>query len=94
MLKTTGPNLLSGCGCCETRAPFVATPVTRRGALAGTAAVLGAAAVPAAAQAPARPRRIDVHHHIIPPVQAEALVRNRGGNPVKWSVSMSLEDMD
>ena len=27
-------------------------------------------------------------------MQAEAVVRNRGGNPVKWSVSMSLEDMD
>ena len=94
MLKTTGRNLLSGCACCETPASFAATPVTRRSVLAGSAAVLGAAAVPAAAQAPTKPRRIDVHHHIIPPVQAEALVRNRGGNPVKWSVSMSLEDMD
>jgi predicted TIM-barrel fold metal-dependent hydrolase len=94
MLKTTGLNLLSGCTCCEPRAPFAATPITRRSVLAGGAAVLSAAAVPAAAQAPAKPRRIDVHHHIIPPAQAEALVRNRGGNPVKWSVSMSLEDMD
>jgi predicted TIM-barrel fold metal-dependent hydrolase len=94
MLKTTGLNLLSGCACCETPANFAATPVTRRNMLAGGAAVLGTAAVPAAAQAPAKARRIDVHHHIIPPVQAEALVRNRGGNPVKWSVSMSLEDMD
>jgi predicted TIM-barrel fold metal-dependent hydrolase len=39
-------------------------------------------------------RRIDVHHHIIPPVQAEALIANRGGTPAKWSPAMSLEDMD
>jgi len=68
------------------------------GALAslGLAATSGAGRLAAFVQtaAPAKPHRIDVHHHIIPPVQAEALVRNRGGNPVKWSVSMSLEDMD
>src|SRR5262249_3816465 len=28
------------------------------------------------------------------PVQAEAIRQNRGGNPTKWSVEMSLEDMD
>src|SRR5436190_12119507 len=94
MSRTTGLELLSGCACRETRAPFAATPVTRRSVLAGGTAVLSAAAMPAAAQTPAKPHRIDVHHHIIPPVQAEAVVRNRGGNPVKWTVSMSLEDMD
>jgi 6-methylsalicylate decarboxylase len=94
---TKGTGLLAACGCCEPRAPFAATPVSRRGFLSGGTAALGTAgflATPTAAQAPAKPRRIDVHHHIIPPVQAEAVVRNRGGNPVKWSVSMSLEDMD
>ena len=95
MTKPTG--LLAGCACCDPRAPFAATAVSRRSFLSGGTAALGTAgflATPAAAQAPTKPRRIDVHHHIIPPVQAEAIVRNRGGNPVKWSVSMSLEDMD
>jgi 6-methylsalicylate decarboxylase len=93
MTKPTG--LLAGCVCCEPRASFAATPVTRRGLLAGGAATLAAfSAAPTAAQAPAKPRRIDVHHHIVPPVQAEALTRNRSGNPARWSVSASLEDMD
>jgi 6-methylsalicylate decarboxylase len=92
MTKPTG--MLAGCACCEPRVPFAAASATRRGLLAGGAATFAAfSAGPTAAQAPAK-RRIDVHHHIVPPVQAEALVRNRGGNPARWSVSASLEDMD
>jgi predicted TIM-barrel fold metal-dependent hydrolase len=73
--------------------------VSRRNFLSGGAAALGfagAAAVampPAAAQAPAKPRRIDVHHHIVPPVHAEALARHKS-TATKWSVNMSLDDMD
>jgi len=94
MTKTTGRNL--GCVCCDPRAPFAATPVSRRGFLSGAAAALGTAgfsATPGAAQAPAKPRRIDVHHHVVPPVQREALTA-RGSRPIAWSVQASLEDMD
>jgi predicted TIM-barrel fold metal-dependent hydrolase len=97
----------SQCVCCDQAQPFgapVAGPpaaVSRRGFLSGSAAAtaLGfaatSAAPPASAQAPApvKPRRIDVHHHIVPPVQAEALIAHKG-TPSKWSVAMSLDDMD
>ena len=79
MTKRTG--MLAGCVCCEPRVPFAAAPVTRRGLLGGGAATLATfAATPTTAQAPAKPRRIDVHHHIIPPVQREALTA-RGSRP-------------
>jgi 6-methylsalicylate decarboxylase len=69
----------------------------------GFAGAASITASPAAAQAPlaqapaapaaAKPRRIDVHHHIVPPAQAEALARHKSG-AAKWSVAMSLDDMD
>src|SRR5262249_11371724 len=101
MRTANGRNLLSGCVCCEAPSSFAGTAVSRRSFLAGSAAatsatVLGAAASPFAAmpvQAQAT-RRIDLHHHIIPPVQAEALRQHRGGNPAKWSVQASLDDME
>jgi predicted TIM-barrel fold metal-dependent hydrolase len=88
-------------------APIAGSPaaVSRRGFLSGSAAAtaLGFAATsvapPAAAQTPAspqataKPRRIDVHHHIVPPIQAEALIAHKS-TPAKWSVAMSLDDMD
>jgi predicted TIM-barrel fold metal-dependent hydrolase len=86
--------LLSGCACCGTPARFGATGVSRRGFLAGGAAAVAATAIPATPTLAQAKRRIDVHHHIIPPMQAEALIKHRGGNPAKWSVQMSLEDMD
>jgi 6-methylsalicylate decarboxylase len=89
-----------GCGCCN---PVVA-PVdsARRNFLAGGIAALGvgAAAVapavaqtPAATQASAPKTRIDVHHHYVPPTQGEAK-RQAGSPPPKWTVQMSLDDMD
>jgi predicted TIM-barrel fold metal-dependent hydrolase len=91
----------SQCVCCEPVSAFAGPPVSRRNFLSGGAAAsalgfAGAAAVampPAAAQAPAKPRRIDVHHHIVPPVHAEALARHKS-TATKWSVNMSLDDMD
>jgi predicted TIM-barrel fold metal-dependent hydrolase len=50
----------------------------------------------ARAQAPAGAavkRRIDVHHHVVPPMQAEAFAA-RNSRPPRWSVNASLEDMD
>jgi 6-methylsalicylate decarboxylase len=96
----------SQCVCCEPVAAF-ASPVSRRNFLSGSAAMtaLGAAgagmvAATASAQAPAapsaatKPRRIDVHHHIVPPVHAQALASHKSTNPVKWTVEMSLADME
>src|SRR5499433_1617952 len=95
MNKTIGRNFLAGCVCCKEPAPFAGTAVNRRSFLAGGTAAAAAATLPVpAAQGQAPGKRIDVHHHIIPPVQAEAIRQNRGGNPTKWSVEMSLEDMD
>jgi predicted TIM-barrel fold metal-dependent hydrolase len=77
----------------------MAAGLSRRQVLSGATvmglgiATGGIAAAPATAQTPAKPR-IDVHHHIMPPAQAEALTRNRSTNPIKWSAAMSLDDMD
>jgi len=90
----------SRCACCDTRPAFGAQPVSRRNFLSrGAAAIVGlgaAAAVepPASAQAPAKPRRIDVHHHFVPPVHAEALNAHKSTSPFKWSPDKSFEDMD
>src|SRR5450631_181264 len=100
----------SRCVCCEPVAAFAGlpvaglpisgAPVSRRNFLSGSAATaLGFSVAPPAsaqapsAQAPVKPRRIDVHHHIVPPAQALALTAHKG-TPTKWSVAMSLDDMD
>ena len=62
--------------------------------IAATPAGAQAPSAPApSAQAPAKPRRIDVHHHIVPPVHAEALAKHKS-TATKWSIEMSLDDMD
>ena len=67
----------------------------RRNFLAGGIAALGlgATAAPALAQAPAVKTRIDVHHHFVSPAQGEAK-KQAGSSPPKWTVQMSLDDMD
>jgi predicted TIM-barrel fold metal-dependent hydrolase len=88
--------LVSRCDCCQPTSTFTANGVSRRNFLAGGGAAIGwsLTAAPASAQAAAKPHRIDVHHHIVPPVHAQALVSNRSSTPAKWSAAMSLEDMD
>jgi predicted TIM-barrel fold metal-dependent hydrolase len=83
------------CGCCEPAPAYGANGLNRRKFLAGSAATvgLGMATAQAPAQTPVR-RRIDVHHHIVPPVHAQALASNKSTSPVKWTVNMSLDDMD
>ena len=93
------------CVCSDQASAFAGLPVSRRNFLSGTAATatlgLGAASIamaPAAAQAPAapaaaKPRRIDVHHHVVPPVHAAALAAHNSP-AAQWSVAMSLDDMD
>jgi 6-methylsalicylate decarboxylase len=96
----------NGCACCEITA--LPTNPARRNFLAGGIAALGLAGElvgglglnaadprPAAAQ-PAGPKsRIDVHHHYLPPVHAEAMKKNRvGAPPPSWSAELSLADME
>jgi predicted TIM-barrel fold metal-dependent hydrolase len=93
------PRRLAGCSCCNDSAPTPAgAAVSRRNFIAGGVTALGlgatAASRPARAQAPAKPR-IDVHHHYLPPVQREALLKGRGGGGLpQWSAQTSLDDMD
>src|SRR5581483_9329395 len=88
--------LLSGCGCCGAGSNFSAAPVSRRDFIAGGGAALGLATSirPSRAQQPSPKRRIDVHHHIVPPVHAEAMAKHKSSGGTKWSVSQSLADMD
>ena len=56
---------------------------------------LAAAVAPAAFAAPT-PHRIDVHHHIVPPVWYNAIKQAKLDNPpmAAWSPAKSIEDMD
>jgi predicted TIM-barrel fold metal-dependent hydrolase len=71
----------------------------RRRVLAGLAAA-GAGALLAGRgafgqAAGAKPHRIDIHHHLVPPKFADAIASRRsGGRPPKWTPEMSLEEMD
>ena len=101
---------LAGCACCAPPRFSADAGIDRRGFLAGSAAVgvsaagVGAGGVGAAVLAPraakaqagaAAARRIDVHHHFMPPFHREVLIANRGGAiPPAWTVEGSLQDMD
>ena len=64
----------------------------RRGLLFGGMA----AAFAPTAHAAAKPHRIDVHHHVVPPPWVEAVTRAKLDNPpmTGWTPEKSLEDMD
>jgi predicted TIM-barrel fold metal-dependent hydrolase len=88
--------IFSSCACCKPLAASRGPALDRRKFLAGGAAVLGATAIGApAVRAQAQPAktRIDVHHHMVPPAHAEFLAKKNMPSP-KWSLQMSLEDMD
>jgi 6-methylsalicylate decarboxylase len=93
-VNTTRHRLFAACQCCTQ--PFAATAVSRRRLLGGGAAALAAAAVPSRLFAQAKPHRIDVHHHIAPPVWLAAMdIIGRRDFPLgNWSVQKTLEDMD
>jgi 6-methylsalicylate decarboxylase len=72
---------------------------SRRGFLSGLGALGASALLPGcqangATGAAAKPHRIDIHHHIMPPAYVSELARLGGGNPQKWSPQMSLDEMD
>jgi predicted TIM-barrel fold metal-dependent hydrolase len=90
--------LIAGCLCCP---QSTTATMHRRGFLAGTTAVVGAAAfggidLISKASAQAKPHRIDVHHHIAPPVWVDALKKAGKSNPIinTWTIEKSIEDMD
>jgi 6-methylsalicylate decarboxylase len=99
MRMTATPRRLAGCACCATPRFSADGGVDRRGFLTASAAVgIGVAAglrpSPAPAQgAPAK--RIDVHHHFLPPFHREVLQVNRGSAALpNWTIEGSLADMD
>jgi predicted TIM-barrel fold metal-dependent hydrolase len=91
--------LIPGCFCCGLQS--TTGTLSRRGFLAGATAIAGAAAfggldLTSNAHAQAKPHRIDVHHHIAPPVWVDALKKAGKSNPIieGWTVEKSLADMD
>jgi 6-methylsalicylate decarboxylase len=89
---------LSGCFCCNNAPTAQAGEgVSRRNFIAGgmTALGLGATAASRPACAQPAPRRIDVHHHYLPPFMRPVLTANRAGAGLPdWTVERSLADMD
>src|SRR5690348_9213987 len=98
----TGPSSqrrLSFCNCGLSHAPRL----NRRDLLAGGAAALFGAMTPGLlpgllpkASAQAKPHRIDVHHHIVPPTWLDSLKSRKIESPplTNWSVQKTIEDMD
>jgi 6-methylsalicylate decarboxylase len=97
------------CGCCagtgadtivRNRASDAASTVSRRNFVVGGMAAFGfgaaAGGMPAPAVAQTKAHRIDVHHHISPPVWVEAVKKAGFATPplLNWTVQKSLDDMD
>jgi predicted TIM-barrel fold metal-dependent hydrolase len=82
------PAVVPGCVCC---AP-------RRGFLTGLAALGAAGLLPTAsdvnAAAPIKPRRIDIHHHLLPQNYVDEISARRADRPPAWTPARSVEDMD
>jgi 6-methylsalicylate decarboxylase len=94
MLNSARRRLTAACTCCIE--PFAASGVSRRELLAGGAALgLAATGLAPKAFAQAKPHRIDVHHHVVPPTWLAAMNLIGRSNPplVHWSVQKSLDDM-
>src|SRR5688572_26089879 len=97
MLKRSKHKLLANCTCCTE--PFSASAVSRRDLLKGGAAALAVGATAGfepKAFAQAKPHRIDVHCHVVPPSWLDAMdIIGRKDFPLSnWSVQKLLEDMD
>ena len=94
MLQSTKSRFFATCNCC--REPFAATGVSRRTLLTGGMAALATAPLSSKAFAQAKPHRIDVHHHVVPPSWLQAMNLIGRSNPplTNWSPQKSLDDMD
>jgi 6-methylsalicylate decarboxylase len=98
------------CGCCEgigagiIRREHGSDTISRRNFVAGGMAAFGFGAAASGMPAPAlaqmsekaKSHRIDIHHHITPPVWLEALKKAGLTNPpaFNWTLQRSLDDMD
>jgi predicted TIM-barrel fold metal-dependent hydrolase len=87
------------CTCAQPHAGLKDAGLSRRGLLAGGAALGAATLAPrfvaeAVAQTPAQ--RIDVHHHVSAPTWLDAVKSMKKDNPpmANWSVQKTLDDMD
>jgi predicted TIM-barrel fold metal-dependent hydrolase len=87
----TSRRFLPSCAYCD-----VGSSLTRRSFIAQAVAAGAATALPSIpAQADDKPTRIDVHHHFAPDFHRDAVNARRGGlRWPKWSLQMSLDDMD
>ncbi len=95
MLKWKGRALSSICTCCAE--PSAATGISRRQFVAGAAAAgLAATGFAPKVFAQAKPHRIDVHAHLVPPSWLNAMdVIGRKDVPLSnWSPQKMIEDMD
>lgn len=95
MLNWKGRRYPASCTCCVE--PFTATNVSRRQLLVGGAAIgLTASGFAPKVFAQAKPHRIDVHHHVVPPSWLQAMNLIGRSNPplIHWSVQKTLDDMD
>jgi predicted TIM-barrel fold metal-dependent hydrolase len=94
MLRWKGRELAAMCNCCVE--PLGAAGASRRNFMAGAAATVAATAFAPKVFAQAKPHRIDVHCHIVPPTWLAAMdVIGRKDFPLaNWSVQKLLDDMD
>jgi 6-methylsalicylate decarboxylase len=93
--KALRHGLFRACLCCRPAA--APNNPARRKFLAGGVAALGlglsaGSSKPAAAQSAAATARIDVHHHYVPPVHAQALAKH-GTKPPDWTLQATFADM-
>ena len=86
--------MFSNCVCCTPALAAASPSIGRRKFIAGGIAALGLGSAGApVVRAQGSNTKIDVHHHFLPPEHREALGKHKSGAP-KWSVQMSLEDMN
>ena len=86
--------MFSNCVCCTPALAAASPSIGRRKFIAGGIAALGLGSAGApVVRAQGSNTKIDVHHHFLPPEHREALGKHKSGAP-KWSVQMSLDDMD
>jgi predicted TIM-barrel fold metal-dependent hydrolase len=94
MLKWKGGALSFVCTCCV--GPRAATGISRRRFVAGAAAAGLATGFGPKVLAQAKPHRIDVHAHLVPPswLSAMDLIGVKDGPLSNWSPQKMIEDMD